>query len=190
MAYSIQVLLYIYIQSIWPHIVVEHNCRSIWICPLREHRHAPLGGRSGETIELEGREPTISTTSHSHHSQMEIMRKSGFGSKSAGIGWEHIILPGDEDPRNLGQKKWDQRFRKIEYVFALYNKIRWKWYDVYIVPVTLYTSVTPLSPCTCHRFLKMYLQTGIEPFWRCTWELVSSKCGDALGGHDWSRVQE
>jgi len=42
-------------------MVLEHNSRSTWTHPLRELRDAPLGGHFGETMELEGREPTINT---------------------------------------------------------------------------------------------------------------------------------
>jgi len=42
-------------------MVVEHIRRSTWTHPLRENRDAPHGGHCGETMELEGREPTINT---------------------------------------------------------------------------------------------------------------------------------
>jgi len=42
-------------------MVLEYNWRSAWTRPLRELRDAPLGGRCGETMQLEGREPTINT---------------------------------------------------------------------------------------------------------------------------------
>jgi len=43
-----------------------------------------------------------------------------------------MILPGHEDPCNcadpvnLGQNEWDQKLGKIECVFVLYDKRRWK----------------------------------------------------------------
>ena len=40
---------------------VEHNWMSTWSHPFRALGGAPLGGCCGETIELEGREPTINT---------------------------------------------------------------------------------------------------------------------------------
>jgi len=64
MACIMQVLVYIYIRSIWPQIVVEHNQRSTWTRPLRELRDTPLGGHCSETMQLEGREPTINTLPH------------------------------------------------------------------------------------------------------------------------------
>jgi len=51
-------------RSIWPQIVVEHNQRSTWTHPLREHTDTPLGGRCSEMMELEGRAPTINTPQH------------------------------------------------------------------------------------------------------------------------------
>ena len=64
MACVISVSVYIYIWSIWPQMVVNHNQRSTWTRPLRELRDAPLGGQCAETMELEGREPTINTLLH------------------------------------------------------------------------------------------------------------------------------
>jgi hypothetical protein len=45
-------------------MVVESNRRSTWTRLLRELRDALLGGRCGETMELEGREPTTDTPPH------------------------------------------------------------------------------------------------------------------------------
>jgi len=42
-------------------MVVEHNLRSTWTRPVGELCDALLGGHCGETMELEGREPTINT---------------------------------------------------------------------------------------------------------------------------------
>jgi len=51
----------------------------------------------------------------------------------------------------------------------------------YILPVTLSTSVTPVSLYHCRLSLKMYFAAKIERDWRCTWRLRSSEFGDALG---------
>ena len=64
MACIIYVSLYIYIWSIWPQLVVEHNWRSNWRRPLREPRDAPLESGCGETTELEGRGPSINISPH------------------------------------------------------------------------------------------------------------------------------
>jgi len=73
-----------------------------------------------------------------------------------------------------------------------------------ILPVTLSTFVTPVSPYNRHRSLKMYLielvwdalgdvdrvnsemhlEAVIERVWICTWRLRSSELGDALGDVD------
>ena len=45
-------------------MVVEHIWRSTWTRPVRELRDAPLRGCWGETMELEGREPTMNTPLH------------------------------------------------------------------------------------------------------------------------------
>jgi len=58
--------------------------------------------------------------------------------RSVGRRWEDMILPGREDPRNcldprnLGKSEWDQKLGKIECVFSLYDKMRWKWDAVYL----------------------------------------------------------
>jgi hypothetical protein len=55
--------------------------------------------------------------------QREFVRKSGSGSRSVGRGWEDMILPGREDPRNVGQSEWDQKMRKMECIIRC--MIRW-----------------------------------------------------------------
>jgi hypothetical protein len=55
----------------------------------------------------------------------------------------------------------------------------------YILPTTLFTTVTPLSPYTRRPSLKMYLKAVIERVWRCTWRL--SLC--ELGGHNRASVE-
>jgi len=50
-------------------------------------RDAPIGGRSGETMELESREPTINTPPpHLSRHPNEIMTKSGSGSRGYELG--------------------------------------------------------------------------------------------------------
>jgi len=117
--------------------------------------------------------------------------------------WEHMILPGREDPRNcvdLGQSEWDQKLRKIECEFSLYDKRRWKWDDVYLLrglpnidspslcppPLPLYLRTTAVAPwrCTWSSVFEMHLETEIEWTQRWTWRPGSSEFGDALGGWD------
>jgi len=160
-------------------MVVEHNWRSTWTRPLRD---APLGDRCGETMELEGSEPTINTPPHSRDIQMEIMRKSSSGWKSIGIGWEDMILPGVEGPRNcvdpwnLGQSDWDQKLGKIECVFSLYDMMRWKWDDVCL----LQGLPNIYSPSLCPPPLPLYHRIPTVAPWRCTYSPGSSDFGDAL----------
>jgi len=45
-------------------MVVEHNRRSIWRRPLRAPRDAPVGGRCGDMMELDGSKPTIDIRPH------------------------------------------------------------------------------------------------------------------------------
>jgi len=79
----------------------------------------------------------------------------------------------------------------------------------YILPVTLSTSVTPVSPYNRRRSLKIYLiervwdalgdgdwvnwemhlDTEIEWTQRYTWRPGSSEFEDALGGHDRANLQ-
>jgi len=97
---------------------------------------------------------------------------STLSSRSIGR-WEDMILPGREDPRNLGQSEWDQKFGKIECEFSLYDKRRWKWDDVYLLRGL--PNIYSLS--LCPPPLPLYL-------WICTWRLRSSELRDALGGCD------
>jgi len=45
---------------------------------------------------------------------------------------EDMILPGREDPHNVGKSEWDQKWGKIECVFSLYDKMWWKWDAAYL----------------------------------------------------------
>jgi len=116
------------------------------------------------------------------------MRMCGSGSRSIGIGWEDMILPRVEDPhncadpRNLEQSEWDEKLGKIECVFSLYDKMRWRWVDVYLLrglPKIYSRSLWPPP-------IPQYLRTTATAPWRCTWRPWSSVFGDALG--DWDRV--
>jgi len=105
------------------------------------------------------------------------------------------------------QSEWDQKMGKIQCVFSLYDKMRWKWDVVYLPrglrntfsvslippPLPRYlrtptiahsTSVTPVSAYTHRRSLTIYLESVINQVWRCTGRPWSSEFGDALGGRD------
>jgi len=137
---------------------------------------------------------------------------STLSSRSVGIRWEDMLLPGHEDPcncvdtRNLRQSEWDQKLGKIECEFSLYDERRWKWDDVYLLRglpniyspslcpplLPLYRRRTAVAPwwCTWSCVLEMHLETEIEWTQRCTWRPWSSDFGDALGGGDRARLDE
>jgi len=124
---------------------------------------------------------------------------STWSSRSEGR-WEDMILPGREDPRNLGQSEWDQKLGKIECEFSLNDKRRWKWDDVYLLrglpniyspslcspPLPLYLRTTAVAPWrwTWSSMFGMHLETEIEWTQRCTWRPGSSEFGDALGDRE------
>jgi hypothetical protein len=116
-----------------------------------------------------------------------ILRKTGFGLRSIGRGWEDMILPGFEDTRNWvdpwypGQSKWDEKLGKIECVFLLYDKMWWKWVDVYLLwdlPNVYYLSL-------CPRPLPLDLHTPTAAYEWCARRLWSGMGGDALGDRVW-----
>jgi hypothetical protein len=129
-----------------------------------------------------------STITHPPSIQMEFLRQRGSGSRSVGMRWGDMILPGVEDarncvdPQNLWKREWDQKLGKIECVFWLYDKMRRKWDDVNILrglqdiySCSQRTSVTPVSLFTRNRPLKMYLEDVIERASKCTLRPASSE---------------
>ena len=124
---------------------------------------------------------------------------SSSGSSCVGIGLVDIIIPGIDpphncaDPGNLRQSEWDQKLEKIECVFSLYDKMRWKWDKVYLLwgrpkiyspsrcppPVPLYLRTLAVA-----WSLKIYFEAVIRRVWRCICRLSSSELRDAHGGRD------
>jgi len=99
-ACMIQVSLYIFIQSIWPQMVLEHNRRRPR--PLREllemHRlNAVALKRSSKKVES----PPSTLHRTSGDIRREFMRTSSSGLRSVRIGYEDMLLPGVEDPTQL-----------------------------------------------------------------------------------------
>jgi len=70
--------------------------------------------------------PSTKNMKLSHPSlSLHAMIKSQPGSRSVGWGWEDMILPGREDPRNCvdpgnrRKREWDHKMGKIEYAFRI-----------------------------------------------------------------------
>jgi hypothetical protein len=82
--------IYIYIRSIWLQVGLEHNRKSTWTQPLSKLRVAPSGGHSGETMELAGREPSITTPLHlSRHPN--TIHQSASSWRSIGITFAGLV---------------------------------------------------------------------------------------------------
>jgi len=173
-------------------MVLEYNLKSTWTCPLRElwemhHVEAVVAKRWSEKAES----PPSTLCRTSHDIQADFMRKRGSGSRSVGIGWEDMILPGVEDPQSRTERVRSNVGKDRVCIFIVwYDEMEMRWClstagsTEYILPVTLSTFVTPVSPYTCRCSLKIYLEAVIERVWRCTWILSSSKLRDALAGRD------
>jgi len=118
--------------------------------------------------------------------QTEFMRNSNNGSKGVGMGVHDMVLPGFENPRicaaprNLGQSEWDHKLRKIDCVFLLNEKMRWKWDDVYLHQGLW----NRYSPSLCPPPLPVHFHTPAVTPYRCTLRLWWSELRDSLRGHD------
>ena len=118
-------------------------------------------------------------------------------SRSVGSGWEDMILPCVQDPRNcLGPRILRQcEWAKCWEIYGVYFHcmIRWDGNEIMYIysgvcqiytPITLSTFITPVSLYNFHHSLKMYLEDVIKCIWRCTWSLGSSELRDAHGGRE------
>jgi len=103
--------------------------------------------------------------------------------------WEDMILPRREDPWSLGKRELHQKLGKIEGVFLLNDKMRWKWDSVYLLRKAHSTSITWVSPYTHRRSITIYLESVINQDSWCTGKPWSSEFGDALAGHDCANLQ-
>jgi len=99
-----------------------------------------------------------------------------------------MILPSRENPPNLEISIWDEKLGKIEWVFLVYDKMRWKWTNIYLPkgPPDIYS---PSSPDDVHgghgqQSLEIQLETEINWTHICTWRLWSNEFGDAHIGCD------
>jgi len=175
MACIIEVPLYIYIQSIWPQMVVGHNRSSTWIHPLGELRDAPLAGCWGETMELEDGEPTINTPPHLSRHPNGICHNDWFwfaecrtpvrGYNTTRRGW-FTQLCGSTSRTERVRPKVGKDIVCILIVWKDEMEMRWCLSTPesaeYILPIIPSTSVTPVFVYTRHRSLKMYSDAVIE----------------------------
>jgi len=83
---------------------------------------------------------------------------------------------------DLGQSKWYQNLGKMECVFSLNGKMRWKWGDVYLLRGLPDIYIRSLCP----HLLPLYLCATAVAAWRWTSRPWSSVFGDTLG--DWNHV--
>jgi len=117
------------------------------------------------------------------------------------IGWEDMTLSGHKDSRNLGNSDWDQKLGMRECVFSLYDKMRWKWDDVYLpwglLNIYSQSLSPPLLPSDMEDVhggrdrvpLEMHWETLIEWTERCTWRPSSCQVGDLHGGRDHANLE-
>jgi len=200
MAWIIQVSLYIYIRSIWPQRLVKHNQSSTWTRPLRELGDEPLGGRGGEAMELEGREPTINTTPH-HSRHPNVIHETELCLLVERRNWvtRHDTTRCGESTllRESAKSRTKQVTRKggkdrVCVFIVWYDEMEMTWClstlgtAEYVRPITLYNSLTPVSAYTCRCSWKMYFEARMKGLWRCTWRLRSSELRDVLeAGIEW-----
>ena len=104
----------------------------------------------------------------------EFGRKSGFGSKRVGCGWESMIQPYCYDPRHVRQSEWIQMLHMMECVIhciKIWDDMRWhemildKIQEVinlrlasreYVLPIGQPSSISPASPYSHHPPLVLH----------------------------------
>jgi len=150
-------------------MVVEHNWRSTWRRPLRAPTDAPLGVRCGDTMELDGSEPTIDIRPHLPQHPNGIREN------------ERFLL---EEPRKKVRRydttrPWESTQLRAS-TTSQKDKMRWKWDDVYLARglTNMYSPSLSLPP------IPLYLRKPVADHQWCTWRPWSGVLGDALGGRD------
>jgi len=174
----------------YSRIIGEAPGHSDW-----ELRDAPLEGCWGETMEREGREPTINTSPRLSRDLKGIHEKVRFKFEerknrvrscdttrrwwSHTIAWIHDIA---SETKKLGMR---------DCIFmAWQDKMQMRWClstpgtAGYILPITIPTSITPESQYTRNCSLMMHMDAVMERVWRCTWRPGSCEFEDTLGGCD------
>jgi hypothetical protein len=131
------------------------------------------------------------------------MRQSRSDSRSVGIRSEDIILPDTENPTQLcgstiSRNVWVRRKvgkDRVRIFIVWSNEIEMSWClstqgsAEYILPVTLCTSLTPVSLYNGCGWFTIYLESVIERDWRCPWRPYSSEWGNTLRCRDWASLE-
>jgi len=153
--------------------------------PMRELRDAPTGGHCGETIELEGGEPTINAPAHLLRHPNGIHEKVQFWEEGRRNqvrrydttwrwGSSQLCISTKSTDRASETKSWE---RLSVYFHCM---IRSDGNDVYLIQgmPNIYL------PSLCPPQLPQYHRTHTVAPWRRTWRRGLSVFGDAFGGHD------
>jgi len=188
----------IYMLSIWPQMVVQHNRKSNWLSPVRELKNVPLGGLYGETMEPEGRKPTINTMPHLLQHPDGIHENQRFWLEQCRYRVERYDTTRHWGWRQLCGiskfwKKWVrpkvQNDRVCSFI-GWYKEIQMKWCrstlesTEYILAATKSTSITCVSPYTHLWYITMNLEAMIEQGWICTCRLKLIEPNNAHWGYD------
>jgi len=165
-------------------MVVEYNRRSTWTHPLREVRDAPLwrplwwndGARRQRTHHRHSATPLPTFKRNSwdsavlDHGQYDSEKKKWYYPvvKIYAIVWLHETARTEQLRPKVGKDR-------VCILILWYIEMEMRWClstpgsAEYILPVTLSTSVTPVSQYTRRRSFKMYLEAVNERVWGCTW---------------------
>jgi len=106
--------------------------------------------------------------------QTDFVWKNGSSSKTQGRKWEDMELPGRENRGNCV----DQREMIMRWYLSTPGSPK------YVLPVARSTSISPVSPFTCHWSLTMNLEAVIACVEGCTCRPKSSELRDSLGGRE------
>ena len=161
-------------------MVVEHNRRSTWRRLLRAPRDALLGGCYGDTTELDSSEPIISIPPALSRHPNGICKKQQLQLEEATQKVRGYDTTQPWESTQLREPRWHEDEMKMKWCLSTPGSPK------NVLPITQFTSVTPVSPCICRRWLRMCYEAMIEGVETCTSMLRSSELRDALGG--WDRV--
>jgi len=160
-------------------MVVEHNRRITWTCPLRQRRDTPLGGscgnvfrdpphegHCGDTIELEGRGHTINSLPQlsRHPNELHKNERCWVEEHRKCVRRYDTTRPWGSTQVCGSMKCWTEQLgpkvaKDRVCIFIVWeDEINMRWWlsspgsAKYILPITLSTSVSPVSPYTCRYY--------------------------------------